>query len=100
TSVAAMSLGKDPSLDLQHVRIERPGRIAFHTLNLRPHWFVNVDPRQFVFTDVGWQWQRVTIKQELASLEANGVSSPNRLLAIACRQLAENAEANNRYEEA
>lgn len=96
----AMALGKDPSLDFQHVRIEHPERFAFHTLNLRPHWFVNVDSRQFVFSDVGWEWGRISIYQEIAALESNGISSPNRLLAIACRQLAENAEANNRYEEA
>jgi hypothetical protein len=100
TSLAAMALGKDSSLDFQHARIEHPERIAFHTLTLRPHWFVNVDPRQFVFTDVSWEWKRISIKQEIAALEANEVSSPNRLLAITCRQLAENAEANNRYEEA
>jgi hypothetical protein len=100
TRLAAMALGKDLSLDFQHVRIEHPDRIAFHTPILRPHWFVNVDSRQFVFTDVSWEWNRLSIEEEIAALEANGVSSPNRLLAIACRQLAENAEANNRYEEA
>lgn len=98
--LAAMALGNDPSLDFQHVRVERPDRIAFHTLILRPHWFVNIDSRQFVFTDVGWEWERISIKQEIAALEAENVESPNRLLAIACRQLAENAETNNRYEEA
>jgi hypothetical protein len=96
----AMALGKDPSLHFQHVRIEHPERITLHTLNLRPHWFVNVDSRRFVFTDVGWEWERISINQEIAALETNHVSSPNRLLAIACRQLAENAETNNRYEEA
>jgi hypothetical protein len=100
TNLAATSFGKNPSLDSQHVRIEHPERIAFHTLSLRPHWFVNVDSRQFVFTDVGWEWEHISVKQEIAALEANEVSSPNRLLAITCRQLAENAEANNRYEEA
>src|SRR6185503_17556275 len=51
-------------------------------------------------TDVSWEWDRISIKQELTALDAKEVSSPNRLLAITCRQLAENAEANNRYEEA
>ena len=99
TSLAAMALGEDPSLDFQYVSIEHPERIAFYTLNLRPHWFVNVDSRQFVFTDVDWKWERISIKQEIAAL-VERVSSPNDLLAIACRQLAENAEANNRYGEA
>ncbi|MEK6325790.1 MAG: pentapeptide repeat-containing protein [Acidobacteriota bacterium] len=98
--IGETALGKEPSLDFQHVRIEHPERIAFHTLNLRPHWFVNVDSRKFIFTDVGWEWDRISIKQEIAALEDKRVSSPNRLLAIACRHLAENAEVNNRYEEA
>ena len=98
--LAAMALGKDRSLDFQHVRIEHSNRVAFHTLDLRPHWLVNVDPREFVFTDVDWRWDRISINEEIAALEAREVSSPNRLLAITCRQLAENAETNNRYEEA
>ena len=92
--------GNNPSLDIQHTRIDQPERISFHTLIPRPHWFVNVDSRQFIFTDVSWEWDRISIKQELPLWKAKEVSSPNRLLAIACRQLAENAEANNRYEEA
>jgi hypothetical protein len=98
--IEEMTLGNNTALDLQHVKVERPDRITFHTLKLRPHWFINVDPHQFVLTDVGWEWDRISIKQEIAALEINRVPSPNRLLAIACRQLAENAEANNRYEEA
>jgi len=95
-----MSLGKEPSLDFQHVNIEHPERVAFHTLILRPHWFVNADPRLFQLTDVDWQWERLTLRKEIAALE--NVESPSRirLLLKACRQLAENAEANNRYEEA
>jgi len=95
-----MALGTNPTLDIQHTRIDKPERVSFHTLILRPHWFVNVDSRKFIFTDVSWEWDRISIKQELTALDAKEVSSPNRLLAIACRQLAENAEANNRYEEA
>ena len=37
-------------LDLQFARIEKPDRVSFHTLSLRPHSFVNVDPRKFDFT--------------------------------------------------
>ena len=99
-TMGPFALGKDRSLDFQHVRIEHSNRVAFHTLDLRPHWLVNVDPREFVFTDVDWRWDRISINEEIAALEAREVSSPNRLLAITCRQLAENAETNNRYEEA
>src|SRR5258708_3569507 len=29
-------------LDLQFAGIEKPDRVSFHTLSLRPHWFVNI----------------------------------------------------------
>lgn len=88
------------SLDFQHARIEHPDLISFHTITLRPHWFVNVDSRNFVFTDVSWDLDARAFEEETARLTKKRVSSPSRLLAIACRQLAENAESNNRYEEA
>ena len=92
--------GKEPTLDFQHARIEKPNKVAFHTVALRPRWFVNVDSREFIFTDVSWEWNVIRIEAEIESLTNKNVSSPHRLLAIACRQLAENAETNNRYEEA
>jgi hypothetical protein len=88
------------SLNLEFLRVDKPDLVSFHTVTLRPHWFVNVDPRKFVFTDVDWNWRATSIKGEIKSLAEKSVSSPRRLLAIACRQLAENAESNNRYEEA
>ncbi len=100
TRINGRVLGKNPSLDFQDARIEKPGRISFHTVALRPNWFVNVDPRNFIFTDVSWEWNIITIKAEIESLTKKQVSSPYPLLAIECRQLGENAEANNRYEEA
>lgn len=85
------------SLDFQHTRIEKPDHVSFHTLTLLPHWFVNVDARKFDFTNVDW---RSSIGQEIQNLKDKHVSSPYRLLAIAYRQLAVNAEENHRYEEA
>lgn len=107
--IGARTLGENPSLGFEHVRIDHPERLAFHTLNLRPHWFINVDPRRLVFTDISWDWNHISIEQEIAALQAIAVSPEievmpveqiNHLLTIACRQLAENAESNNRYEEA
>jgi hypothetical protein len=86
------------SLDLQFARIEKPDHVLFYTLRLRPHWFVNVDARKFDFTNVDWDPR--SINEEIGSLENSKVSSPQRMLAIACRHLAVNAEDNNRYEEA
>lgn len=86
------------SLDLQFARIKVPDRVSFHTLRLRPHWFVNVDTRKFDLVNVQWDWS--SINAEIKSLKENKVSSPHPLLAIACRHLAVNAEENHRYEEA
>jgi hypothetical protein len=86
------------SLDLQFARIEKPDHVSFQTLRLRPHWFVRVDPRKFQLTNV--DWDRRSINEEIRSLDSRGVSSPHRLLAIACGHLAVNAEDDNRYEEA
>ncbi len=85
------------SLDLQHARIEKPDHTSFHTLILRPHWFVNVDARKFDFTNIEWQGN---IEEEIKELRRKKVSVPHRLLASAFRNLAVNAEDNDRYEEA
>jgi uncharacterized protein YjbI with pentapeptide repeats len=89
--------GPYASLNLQHARIERPDRVSFHTLNLRPRWFVNVDARKFEFVNV--EWGRIDLAEEVSGLKYLTVS-PHRLLAVACRNLAVNAEENHRYEEA
>ncbi|HXI25468.1 MAG TPA: hypothetical protein VNG71_16505 [Pyrinomonadaceae bacterium] len=86
------------ALDLQFAKIEKPDRVSFHTLSLRPHWFVNVNARRFDFTNVNWG--RPSINEEISRLEQKDISSPHLLLAIACRNLTVNAEENHRYEEA
>ena len=88
------------SLDLQFARIEKPDRVYFHSLTARPSWFVNVDARRFDFINVRWDWDQASIKSETASLLDREVSAPHRMLAIAYRRLAINAEENHRYEEA
>jgi pentapeptide repeat protein len=91
------------SLDLQFARLENPDHVSFHTLSLRPHWFLNIDARKFGFTNVNWG--RLGINEEITGLENSRISmipilSDLPLLAIACRNLAVNAEENHRYEEA
>lgn len=86
------------SLDLQFARTEKPELVSFHTLTLRPYWFVNADPRKFNFTNIDWAW--ASIDKEVKGLKVKGISQPNRLLSIACRNLSVNAEENHRYEEA
>jgi len=101
-SLAAMALGKDPSLDFQHVRIENPEQISFGKLNLRPHWFINVDSRKFDFTEVEWVGlleRRYTVADEINKAK-EVAPSPHKLLSKACWQLASNAEENHRFREA
>jgi len=86
------------SLVLKFAKIEKPDRVSFHTLALRPNWFVNIDARRFAFTNVHWDWRKVS--KEIQSVMIKGYASPHSLLAITCRQLGVNAEENNRYEEA
>jgi uncharacterized protein YjbI with pentapeptide repeats len=92
--------GDNSLLNLHFARIEKPDRFSFHTLRLRPHWFVNVDARKFEFIAVNWNWRDINVKQEIKSLQSNEVFPAHRLLEIACRNLAVNAEENHRYERA
>jgi uncharacterized protein YjbI with pentapeptide repeats len=124
TRIPARSLGRDSTLDFQHATIEKPGRFTFHTVDLRPHWFVNVDAREFDLTDVRWNWGQLTIKGEIEALReakkekakreneelkargqiealrAEGADNFYSLLQKTCSQLAEHAEKNNLYEDA
>jgi hypothetical protein len=84
-------------LDFQFAHFEKPDRVSFHTLDLKPHWFVNVDSRKFEFIDVEF---RFDLNEELKRLNNANVGAPHHLLAIACWQLADNAEVNHRYPEA
>lgn len=95
TPIGARAFGRNPDFDFQNSMIEEPEKVSFHTVALRPNWFVNIDSRKFVFTDVDWELATRNIKLEIDALIGKDISSPHRLLAIACRQLAENAEANN-----
>jgi uncharacterized protein YjbI with pentapeptide repeats len=95
---------KDVWLSLQHARIEKPERISFYTVKLRPFWFVNIDSRKFIFTDIDWEnadGNRKNVEKEIKAVKEYKITErPHRLLRIACRQLAVNSEENNRYEEA
>ncbi len=91
------SLPEASAVDFQYARIEQPGHVSFHTLTLCPHWFVNVDARRCVFINVRWTG---SLSEDIQSSERLNLQSANRLLSLAYRQLAVNAEENHRYEEA
>lgn len=90
--------GDQAHLDFQFARMKNPEHVSFHALRLHPRWFVNVDARKFDFINV--EWPRTSISEDIASVVDQKVASSHRLLAIAYRHLAVNAEDNNRYEEA
>jgi hypothetical protein len=89
-------------LSFDAVGFETPERVTFHTVALRPNWFVNVDSSKLNFINVDWErlnrWDAV--RKEINELELRPIARTPRLLAITLRQLAVNAEENNRYEEA
>jgi hypothetical protein len=82
--------------------VEQPERASFHSTLLRPHWFINVDSRNFTFINVSWGFldKRNAIRREMEELERSGRGNLTHLLEVTFRQLAVNGEENNRYEEA
>src|SRR5215831_16880767 len=46
------AFGDQTQLTFYSSRFEKPDRVSFHTLDLKPNGFVNVDSRKFEFTDV------------------------------------------------
>lgn len=95
------------SLSLWFARINTPEGLSFHTVTLRPYWFVNVDACKCEFINTTWYWQSTrqeinTLRESVKEFRFRNVDdlSTQRLLAIACRNLATNAEENHRYEEA
>jgi uncharacterized protein YjbI with pentapeptide repeats len=46
--------GDNACCDFRHTEFESPKLVSFHSLTLRPQWFINVDCRPFEFTDVRW----------------------------------------------
>jgi len=91
-------------LSLQNAHIEKPESISFKNVRLRPNWFINIDCRKFVFHDVDWENSTGNLNRIKVELEEitkrSHTGRPNRILAIACRQLAVNSEENNNFEQA
>jgi uncharacterized protein YjbI with pentapeptide repeats len=88
------------TLKLQFATIRKPEGVSFQSINLRPHWFVDVDPRMFEFTNIEWFGSVGLERKYLTSEGYELLIPPHALLAIACRRLAINAEENHHYEQA
>jgi uncharacterized protein YjbI with pentapeptide repeats len=91
-------------VNLQDALIEKPELFSFHTVKLRPSWFINTDARKFNFTNVEWyglsNGRNGAFEDEIETLQARGKEFPYGLLAKACRELAVNAEESRVYSEA
>jgi hypothetical protein len=92
-------------LNLALARVEKPERLTFNKVRMRPSWLVNIDSRKFIFTDVAWENQKG--KKSQLEEESNGLKKrlyfePHnlQLLTVSFRNLAANAEEFNRFEEA
>jgi len=99
------SWSKD-ALNFTSTDTEKPEKISFRSIALKPDSFINTDTRKFEFTNIKWNvksfafdWSRFkdfkfwkdSAKERKAQYE---------LLSIVYRRLATNAEENNRYQEA
>lgn len=87
------AFGDRSALSLENARVDKPELFSFYCTRLKPGWFINVDASKFNFTNVSWPERG--IKQNVSSYGPS-----HRLLAIAYRRLAINAEENHRYGEA
>lgn len=88
---------------------EHPEKVRFHSVLLRPHWFLNFDCRKVDFTNVGWMNARGTKKEVLEELKAISEQkwpwgkervrwdAAHRLLNYTYSQLAENYENTQKY---
>ena len=74
----------------------------FIQCNLRPSYFINADLHKFIFTNINWEnsdGSSKAIATEILASNERAILNPYRLLAITCRQLANNGEENYRLEE-
>jgi uncharacterized protein YjbI with pentapeptide repeats len=88
-------------VDFQNVRVQEPEHLTFHTVLLRPNWFVNADARNFTFTNARWYGlpggPEGDLEDELEALRVRGVESRHGLLAKTCRDLYANYEEKRDY---
>jgi len=95
----------DSPPNFREAKFDHPELVSFHSLHLRPFWFVEVDVTRFALTNVTWDWDLITIDREIEAIEKHykalaSVHAAHSLLGITCWNLAVNAEENHRYDEA
>lgn len=98
-----IEFGKEGRLSFKEAAFEKASRISFLKMCLHPSWFIGVDSRKMVFTDIDWKnvnnnFKNENLFAELNKLKAIKEENPKHVFKIACRQLAENAENNSNFE--
>lgn len=63
--------GDVANCDFRHARFELPRRVSFHSVTLRPHWLIDLDPQEFELVDVKWinNLSRKSMDIELTALQ-------------------------------
>ena len=93
--------------DFRSVTVEKPEKIEFHTVNLRPSWFIDMmDVEKFSFSDVEWfrlpSGEKLTLEAEVEDLATRPIepimeSQSLRRLERVCRKLMNLAEQSRDY---
>ena len=95
------SFDQDLRTQFRGIKVEHPERFYFHTVKLRPSWFVKTpEIHKCVFTDVEWYGvnnPNENLDEEMKALDPQRFPHPYSDLANACRELAINAEENREY---
>lgn len=96
-----LELNEKSEVDFKNAAFEDTKHITFVSCQLRPSNFINVGVQKFSLADIDWGKDFGSKAYTLSELE-NIKALPNSriLFVITCRQFAENAEKNDRFEEA
>jgi uncharacterized protein YjbI with pentapeptide repeats len=93
--------GPGTLVDFQDARVQDPEQLTFHTVLLRPNWFVNMDARSITFVNVVWYGVsnklKGSLENEIRALENRAIESHHKLLARTCRELYTNYEEKRDY---
>jgi uncharacterized protein YjbI with pentapeptide repeats len=111
-----MKIEKGAEFYFGQATFEKPERVHFHSVELRPRWFISLDIRKFNFESIVFpllKKRNAAVRElektqqllkQLKEIRGEGelmeAAPPDKLLITAYHRLAANAEENNRYEEA
>lgn len=90
-------------IKFQEMAHEKATRVSFDSMKLSPSWFINSDPRKFVFRNITWPLKNKNfLETELATIVGMRVKEEKsyELLITSLRNLAANAEDANRLDRA